>query len=363
MKCRALDKITVSSRLEDTIKAAIEEGYRQKSQLRATNKWKKQVAAAAAAVIIGTTAFGIAFSTQAKEIPVIGNIFAYLSESKMGNYAEYKDFSKSLEMVQENKGIKLTLNDAIYDGTTVMLTYTMVSEEDLGDEIIVDDWLNIKGYKGGMTGSSGVYQVGDKTYIGFIRISIDEVREELNVKYNIDRLYSRLNNSKGDFNIKGNWDFKFNIKKTDTDILMANKGAIKDGVKVNVDKITFTPMSTIIHYSQQIPKEVLEGYFGAYTVLAEVKDDLGNVYSGEGNGGSGKRTLMNFTATYEKVDKNATKLIITPKVGFEVLGEDGHRTIGPHILESDEKEVLDYLKKKGIMPKEVFLDDIVVELK
>ena len=143
---------------------------------------------------------------------------------------------------------------------------------------------------------------------------------------------------------------------------MANKGVTKDGVKVNVDKITFTPMSTIIHYSQHISEEAMEGYFGAYTELLEVKDDLGNIYSGEGNGGGGTKDLMKFSSTYGKLHKDATKLIITPKVDFEVLGEDENRIIGPSILKSDEKEVLDYLREKGTMPKEVILDDIVVDL-
>jgi hypothetical protein len=225
MKCKDLDKIKVSSKLDDTIRAAIVEGYRQKYQSKATNKWKKQVAAAVAAIIIGTTAFGVAFPTQAKEIPVIGNIFAYLGEYRMGNYAEYKDYSKSLDMVQEDKGVKFTLNDAIYDGTTVMLTYTMESKEDLGDEIIVDDWLSIKGYVGGMTGSSGVFKVRENTYIGFVRMSLNEAYDELNVKYNIERLH----NCKDDFNMKGNWAFKFNVKKTDTDIVMANKSVTQKG--------------------------------------------------------------------------------------------------------------------------------------
>lgn len=34
-------------------------------------------------------------------------------------------------MVREDKGIKITLNDAIYDGTTVMVTYTLESDKDL----------------------------------------------------------------------------------------------------------------------------------------------------------------------------------------------------------------------------------------
>ena len=354
-----LDKIQVSSKLDDTIKSAIEKGYRQRSRSKAKSKWKKQIAAVAAVAIIGITAFGAVFPTQAREIPIIGNVFAYLSEYKIGNYAGYKDFSESLDMVQKDKGIKITLNDAIYDGTTVMLAYTIESEKDLGDEIILDDWLDMKEHISGMTGSGGVYKVRENTYIGFIRMSLSEDYDELNIKYKIDRLH----NYQDDFDIKGNWAFKFNIKKTDTDILMANKSVTKEGININVEKITFTPMSTIIHYSQHILEEELEGYFSAHTMLVEVKDELGNVYSGEGNGGSGTKTLMNFTATYGKIDKNATNLIITPKVEFNVLSEDGHREIGPHILESDEIEVLDYLREKGTMPKEVILDDIVIDLK
>ena len=169
----------------------------------------------------------------------------------MGNYAKYKDFSKSLDMVQEDKGIKITLNDAIYDGTTVMLVYTMESEEYLGDDVIDDDLMNIKVHFGGATGSSGVYKMRENTYIGFVRMSLSEAYDEINVKYNIDR----LNNHKDDFDIKGNWDFKFNINKTDSDILMANKSATKDGVNVNVEKFTFKPMSTIIHYSHRFRKK------------------------------------------------------------------------------------------------------------
>lgn len=57
-----LDKIQVSSKLDDTIKSAIEKGYRQRSRSKAKSKWKKQIAAAAAVAIIGITAFGAVLS-------------------------------------------------------------------------------------------------------------------------------------------------------------------------------------------------------------------------------------------------------------------------------------------------------------
>ena len=360
MKEKDIDKIKIPSNLDDVIENAIEEGYKRRNRSEMKNKWKKRGVAVAATVIIGTTAFGVAFPTYAKDIPIIGNIFEYLSENKNGSYTGYKDYSKTLDMVQESNDIKFTLNDAIYDGTTVMVTYTMESKEDLGEQITVRDDLSIKGYKGGMAGSSGVYKVRDNTYIGFTRMSIDQVKDQLDVELIVDSVKDFE-----DLDIKGDWKFKFNLKKTDTDIMIANKSVEKEGINLNIEKITFTPMSTIIHYSQQASDEALGEYHSIYTELVEVKDDLGNVYVGEGNGGSGTKALMNWTSTYEKIDKNATKLIITPKVEFSVLGEDGHRMIGPSILKSDnpEKEVLDYLKEKGIMPKEMILDDIIIDLK
>ena len=51
-------------------------------------------------------------------------------------------------------------------------------------------------------------------------------------------------------------------------------------------------------------------------VEIEVKDDLGNHYSGEGNGGTGDSEGYNisWSKTFEKLNENATKLIITPHI-------------------------------------------------
>ncbi len=359
MRKKDLDHIKVSSKLDDTVKAAINEGYRKKPQSRTTERRKRYIAAAAAILIIGTTAFGLAFPTQAAAIPVIGNVFAYLSEHTWGNYAGYKDFSQSLEMAREDKGIKITLNDAIYDGTTVMVTYTLESEKDLGDDILIRDFLDARGYFGGMSGSSGIFRAAQNTYIGFTRMTLDKGYDELGVKLKFDR----ITNYKGDLDIRGKWAFQFTIKKTDTDILMVNKGVTKDGIRVNVDQITFTPMSTIIHYSQQAPDGVLEGYFDAYTELIRIEDDLGHIYGGEGNGGGGTKNLMRFSYTSEKLHEDARQLIITPRIELNVIGEDEHRIIGHSILESDEKDVLDYLREKGTLPKAVILEDIVIDLR
>lgn len=360
MKYENIDEIKAPSTLDHRIKTAIEEGYKKKGYSRVKNKWKKQVAAAAATVVIGTTALGVAFPTYAKDIPVIGNIFTYLSENKQGSYKGYKDYSKSLDMTQESNGVKITLSDAIYDGTTVMVTYTLETEKDLGEAINVSNDLSIKEYRGAMGGASGAHKVKENTYVGFTRVSIDEVKEELNVKLEFDK----VGNFK-DLDIKGNWNFEFNLKKIEGESKIVNRSVEKAGVSINVEKITFTPMSTILYYSQKVSKEAMKGYDDTYMELIEVKDDLGNVYKGEGNGGSGSKDIINWSATYEKIDERATKLIIKAKADFGVIGEDGHQIIGPGAIKEPNKDqkILDYLNKKGVMPKEIILEDIVIDLK
>ena len=45
--------------------------------------------------------------------------------------------------------------------------------------------LNIKGYKGGMSGSSEIKKVGENTYIGQDNSTIDEEKDEVTCKLNI----------------------------------------------------------------------------------------------------------------------------------------------------------------------------------
>lgn len=68
-------------------------------------------------------------------------------------------------MTRENNGIKITINDVISDGRSVSITYSMESEQDLGDDPIILGGLEIM-EAGGGTGSSQISKVADKKYVG-----------------------------------------------------------------------------------------------------------------------------------------------------------------------------------------------------
>ena len=62
----------------------------------------------------------------------------------------------------------------------------------------------------------------------------------------------------------------------------------KDGVKVNMERMEITPISFILYYNQEEVSQKIRGVWDGVDVDLEVRDDLGNQYYGEGNGGSGE---------------------------------------------------------------------------
>ncbi|MFS6801262.1 DUF5643 domain-containing protein, partial [Staphylococcus aureus] len=91
-----------------------------------------------------------------------------------------------------------------------------------------------------------------------------------------------------------------------------------------------------------------------------VKDDLGNIYSGEGNGGSGNDPYnIHWSSTFQKLNENATKLIVTPRVHLRVHTSENHG--GVEYVNGIEKKI--EVPKKEAKSKDIVLDDIVIDLK
>ena len=97
--------------------------------------WKMNVAAAAIVLGLSATTLGLTFPAYAGNIPVIGDIFRFLDNGKTGLYDNYKEYSTEMNMTQESNGIKMTINDAVFDGETVAITYSIESDRDLGEDL------------------------------------------------------------------------------------------------------------------------------------------------------------------------------------------------------------------------------------
>ncbi|MFE4142245.1 DUF4179 domain-containing protein [Peribacillus sp. YIM B13472] len=348
------------------IKRSLKKSISKKKKMK---RWQKNVLAASIIFGLSTATIGFSFTASAKSIPLIGDIFSFLGNGKTGLYddikntgkglyGDYKAYSNEIGLTEESNGLTFTINDAIYDGKTVTITYTIESEEDLGDGSFYIPGPNIKEMKA-QAGSDGVTKVADKKYVGLLTASnLEDLKED---KVNIDWDINSISITDKHKEIKGNWNFAFSLEATESNEKVINKSVNQHGVKVSVEKLSISPMSFVVDYDQEVSDSVKNKWDDAYVELT-IKDDLGNVYDGQENGGSGIDSYnLNFSKTFQKIDPDATQLIATPHVTLRNFTSENHGEVT--ITEDGEEKVSSFPTKPGIAPKELVLDDIVIDLK
>ena len=343
-------------------KARVRSYVKRHAGSKAKSRGRKQAAWAAAAVLllsVGSVGYiGVAHPAYAAEIPIVGDIFRFLDNGRTGNYDLYQANANVIDITKEDAGIAITLKEAVFDGRTVYYTYEIVSDQDLGGYPTSTGGGNfeIKGYRGGMTGSQGAKKVVDGHYIGTASYAIDEPREKIDCRLKI----AGIRTDSGDV-IEGKWSFAFSLKAVEQSRQLIGESVADEteGLAVIVESLEKTPMSFSIDYTEILPEEY-RGDHGGAGVMAEiaVRDDLGNVYTGEGQGGRGDASTGETTwrTTFGKLDENAKQLIITPSFRFfsssgggVAINEDGTET--PVETYHVERE-----------PRTVVLDEIVVDL-
>lgn len=341
------------------------------SKKKKASGWKQHVAIASVAICLVAIMFGLTFPAFAVSIPVIRDIFRFFDnervvlhnevkinkEERTGFRHEYKKYSNEINLTQENNGIKFTVHDAIYNGKTVSVTYSIESNQDLGDNPSTLDFLKIKG-AGGISGSNGIKKVDEHKYVGLITASNLEttIEDSVNIQWTVDS----ITNSNTKKEIKGNWNFDFPLKATKSKGKLIHSSVEQDGVKVSIEKLSISPMSFIISYKQEV-SEYMKNRWDEIYVDLRIKDDLGNSYAGEGNGSIRDESsyTLNGSKTFEKINPNATKLIMTPHVmlsnhNADNYGEDGETGSGG--------SKFNILKKIDSQKEDLVLKDIVIEL-
>jgi len=346
------EEIEVSEVERARVKARLKKSIQQKKPIR----WVKNIAAAAIVIGISTFALGFAFPTAASQILLIGDIFKYLDRDHTGFYDDYKEYSTDIGLFEKNNGIKFMINDAVYDGETVSVTFSVESENDLGDQPIIFDHLDIEGANA-TGGTSVLKKVSENHYVGLMTASeVDgENLDSVNVKWNVDGIKGIIDEKEQEY--KGEWEFAFTLKATDNETKIVGQSIDQKDIQVSIDKLTVTPLSFIIYYEQNAAQSVQNKWEDVLVEL-EVKDNLGNVYVGKGNGGSGPNQYnVNWSTTYDKLNPAATKLIVTPKV---MVFSSEYKT-SYETTKFGYKEI-ELPSKSGKGKEEVVLDEIIINI-
>lgn len=365
---KELEEIEASEIEKEKVKRNVKQSIRTKKKMKS---WKKVVAAASILVGLSVATLGIGFPTYAGGLPIVGDIFRFLDNGRTGLYENskadagkimephynYKQYATVLNMTKESKGIKITINDAIFDGKTVLINYSIESNRDLGGNPSTLDFLTIKG-AGAQSGSNKITKVADRKYTGLIKTSSDLVGSKetiVNVEWSVQSIAILETEEE----IKGDWNFNINLKGIENKEQLIGGSTEKDGVKVNMERMEITPISFILYYNQEVSQEK-RGVWDGVDVDLEVRDDLGNQYYGEGNGGSGEDSYnFNWSKTFQQLNENATKLIITPHVNLRIHTPENYGSVT--IVEGQVKER--FVPRRLGGNKDIVLDNIVIDLK
>lgn len=261
-------------------------------------------------------------------------------------------------MVQESNGIKIAIIDAVFDGGTLFLTYTLETNKDLGDEPHPD---SIPQFTNSIGGNVQISKVNERKYIGLMEISLpnQETLKDIDVNWHIESISTGRNNTGTLF--KGNWEFDFRMTAVDSKKILVDQTIKLEDISVIVHDIKITPMTINLSYDSILRENILDKWDSS-AVSIKLTDDLGNKYLDIKSGGSGNgvvmgEELMKWSATYGKLHPNATKLILTP-----IIELSNYETIGINKYGEPIKAQYRLLDSKA-PAKEVKLEDIILEIK
>lgn len=273
----------------------------------------------AAAIIIASvvTATSYTFPTFAAQIPFMKNVIGYF-DNENTIYENYNVLATEIGQTQSSNGTSVMIENAIFDGTSLTVTYAIETDADFGPSVYMSNSLEIKGASG-FGGSGTIQKISDTKYIGLEKITpfFDKnIPDELEVTWQPKSFIDELNKTE----VKGDWDFNFTISRLDNNVQLVNQSITNNGVTVLVESLEKNDLSTVIKFEAVVEEEILKQWPFVSVQFDTVKDDLGNTYIVDGNGGSSHDNGVTYKSsdTIKALNPNAKSLILTPIAYFSI---------------------------------------------
>ncbi|GKV69744.1 ECF-type sigma factor negative effector [Sporosarcina sp. NCCP-2716] len=298
---------------------------RQINRQRRVPKVWRHTAAAAVIAFASLATLGFGFPTLASQIPLVSNIFSIFNEDHDGFYTAYENFATDVSEAQTSNGITITVDQAIYDGKTVTLTYSVETEKELGQNSGVNSLLDVDHATGAGGTSAALQEVGDGKYVGMLTTTpnFNSPQDVIQVSWKPESVdnYDTLKELKGD------WKFDFKLHAIKGAAQNVNQSTEGNGIKVSIDSIQYTDISTVIEYSQVVDPFLLKQWDWVTAQLL-IKDDLDNEYMPNGNSGfSDHGQNYQWNTTVKNIDKQASVLKITPQLTLDNEKTGMHKTL------------------------------------
>jgi len=286
----------------------------------------RSIAIASIIIISTTAATGFAFPSLAAQLPFMDNVIQFFKDDEQ-RYADFEDFSTDFNLSQSSNGITIMIDNAVYDGTNITVTYAVETEYDFGEAMQqkAPNWFDVTG-SNGMGGTSEIKRISDTRYIGISTFtptfSGDASPENVEVTWTPQAFISLTN----ELEIEGDWSFAFSLDRLKGDLQLLNLTTQQDDINFTLQSIEFTDVSTVITYEQVVTDELVAKW-PMVTPAFRITDNLGNVYVDElGGGGVAKDNgkLFNGTTAFGKIQEGASELIIQPVEIASQMSGQGH---------------------------------------
>ncbi len=266
--------------------------------------------AIAAVLLIGTaTTTAVALPSIASQIPVLQNIVSYFEDEEL-IFSHFSEVAQPLDMTQTSNGSTVTLEEAVYDGTSVSISFALKTETDLGESPISTGIIEAKGANGYGAGIS-MTKVDDTRYAGMITMSPDfnnNPPKSLSLTWEPVEFLDAINFDK---KITGDWSFNFKLRAIEGESFAINETISFEGRSYILKDLSLTKLSTVLRFDTVGIDE------DHYITDWQLTDNLGNTYPMVfGTGGSSMFGRTYQQMTFEAIDAEAETLTIQPKVAY-----------------------------------------------
>jgi len=268
--------IELPSELEvrQEIRAIMDKGLVQekKSSLR------RNVLATAAAIFVSLLALGFAFPGYARQIPIIGEVFGglfeHFDEPDYWKVSSLQRFAEGIGIVGEAQGMVVTIDEAVFDGQLLHLSYTLESDEALPSDFNIDisvSALKLNGERpidfNGWGGSSRHLERIPNTenlYMGITSLMLPSIFENFNTAKISLTIPGNTETEWFAFRTAGEGNFVFQLGVVDAETILVEATIDFDSFMIRVMQIRISPLGITVYF--QGDREF------------KVFDDLGNEY-------------------------------------------------------------------------------------
>lgn len=310
--------------LSDAKKADIKNNILAKVHKKKNFMSLRRLTAAAIIGVSAVTVMSFTFPTVASQLPFMHDIFSYFQNDTDLDFDKY---ATTIGQVQTDNGISVMIENAVYDGTAITMSYAVETDKELGDHPRAENFFDIEKSKGWSATGRPLGKVSDTTYVGLAKITprfANTSPDEVVLSW---EPYS-FTNTETNTELKGDWQFDFKLTKLDSDLQLINKSIEQDDVTVLIKSFETNDMSTVIHYEQFIDTEALKHWSSVTAQFDTIHDDLGNVYPYNGYGNSSNNDGRSWTSSgsIRSIDPNATTLTFVPTIYFSLGSGKGVET-------------------------------------